>query len=108
MLELGEYAISAHRNIGALTASCADVLVCVGSLAKSIAEASEILQDKIFIFNTSDEAKFKVRELIRESDIILVKGSQGARMEKIVAEIIAEPQRKKELLVRQSQRWLSK
>jgi len=37
-----------------------------------------------------------------------VKGSQGMRMEKIVAEIMAEPQRKKELLVRQSKRWLSK
>jgi UDP-N-acetylmuramyl pentapeptide synthase len=82
--------------------------VCVGSRAKFIAETSKMSQDKIFIFDTSDDAKFKIRDLIRERDVILVKGSQGMRMEKIVAEIIAEPQRKKELLVRQSKRWLSK
>jgi len=108
MLELGKHSIPAHQNIGALTASCADILVAVGSQAKFIAEASKIPQDKIFIFNTADEAKLKVRELIQEGDIILVKGSQGMRMEKIVAEIMAEPQRQKELLVRQSERWLSK
>ncbi len=108
MLELGEYAGLAHRKIGELTASCVDILVCVGLQAKLIAEASKIPKDKIFVFNTSDEAKLKVRELISEGDIILVKGSQGVRMEKIVAEIMNEPQRKKELLVRQSERWLSK
>lgn len=106
MLELGEYTIPAHQGIGMLAASCADILVCVGSRAKLIAEASKIAQDKIFIFNTFDEAKLKVRELIHEGDIILVKGSQGMRMEKIVAEIMAEPEKKKELLVRQSRKWL--
>ncbi len=108
MLELGKHSIPAHRNIGALAASCVDILVCVGSRAKSIAEASKMAQDKIFIFDTSDDAKFKIRDLIRERDVILVKGSQGMRMEKIVAEIMAEPERKGELLVRQSQKWLSK
>ena len=108
LLELGEYTISAHRDIGALTTSCADILVCVGSRAKFIAETSKMSQDKIFIFDTSDDAKFKIRDLIRERDVILVKGSQGMRMEKIVAEIMAEPKRKGELLVRQSKKWLSK
>lgn len=108
MLELGEYTIPAHQNIGALVDSCADILVCVGSRAKFIAEASKMAQDKIFIFDTSDDAKFKIRSLIRQRDVILVKGSQGMRMEKIVAEIMTESQRKKELLIRQSKRWLSK
>lgn len=108
MLELGEHAIESHKKIGLIAASCANILVCVGQLAKYIAETSKMPKDKIFIFKTADEAKFKVRELIRSGDIILVKGSQGIRMEKIVAEIMAEPQRKKELLVRQSKNWLHK
>jgi len=62
----------------------------------------------IYKFDTSDEAKLKVKELIKEGDLILVKGSQGMRMEKIVAEIMGEPQKSKELLVRQSGKWLSK
>jgi len=108
MLELGEHTIPAHQNIGALADSCADILVCVGLRARVIAETSKIVQDRIFTFDTSDDAKFKIRDLIREGDVILVKGSQGVRMEKIVAEIMAEPLRKKELLIRQSKRWLSK
>jgi len=108
MLELGEYTTLTHRDIGALADSCVDILVCVGSRAKFIAEASKMAKDRIFTFDASDDAKFKIRSLIRERDVVLVKGSQGMRMEKIVAEIMAEPQRKKELLVRQSKRWLSK
>ncbi len=108
MLELREHTTSAHRDIGALADSCADILVCVGLRAKFIAEASKMAQDKIFIFGTSDDAKLKIHDLIRERDVILVKGSQGMRMEKIVAEIMAEPERKGQLLVRQSKKWLSK
>lgn len=108
MLELGEYAIESHRKIGLTTASCADILVCVGKWAKFIAETSEIPKDKIFTFNNSDEAKIKIREMIKTGDLILIKGSQGMRMEKIVAEIMAEPHRQKELLVRQSKNWISK
>lgn len=108
MLELGEHAITSHKNIGLITDSCADILVCVGPLAKLIAESSKITKDKIFTFNTSNEAKSKIHSLIQSDDVILVKGSQGIRMERIVAEIMAEPQRSKELLVRQSKNWLSK
>jgi hypothetical protein len=42
-----------------------------------------------------------VQERLAENDLILVKGSQGVRMEKTVKEIMAEPLRAGELLVRQ-------
>lgn len=108
MLELGEHAIESHRNIGSMTASCADILVCVGPLSKFIAETSKIPKDKIFTFKAANEAKIKIRNLIKYGDAVLVKGSQGMRMEKIVAEIMEQKERKKELLVRQSKNWLSK
>ncbi len=110
MLELGEHTIPAHQNIGTLAASCADILVCVGSRAKFIADsaANQMSKNNIFTFDVSTGAIKKVRELVEKGDLILVKGSQGMRMEKIVEEIMAESQRKKELLVRQSERWLFK
>ena len=110
MLELGEHTIPAHQNIGTLAASCADILVCVGSRAKFIADsaANQMSKNNIFTFDVSTGAIKKVRELVEKGDLILIKGSQGMRMEKIVEEIMAESQRKKELLVRQSERWLFK
>lgn len=110
MLELGKYTIQAHQEIGNLAGSFVDLLICVGSRAKFIADSAfnQMPAGNIFKFDTSDEAKLKVKELIKEGDLILVKGSQGIRMEKIVEEIMAEPERKKDLLVRQSKKWLSK
>lgn len=110
MLELGEHSEKAHRDIGIFASEIVDVLVCIGPLAKLITESAsnKLPPDKIFMFDNSNEAKLKVRELVHEHDLILVKGSQGMRMEKIVEEIVAEPSQAKNLLVRQSKKWLAK
>ena len=42
---------------------------------------------------------------MEEGDIILAKGSQGVRIEKVVKEVMAEPDRAEELLVRQDKSW---
>lgn len=122
MLELGKYSIEAHRETGNMAGSFVDLLICVGARAKFIADSaanqlaptivSGMSKENIFSFDTSDEAKHKVAEFIQENDLILVKGSQGMRMEKIVAEIMADPPagggNKKDFLVRQNGRWLEK
>ena len=43
--------------------------------------------------------------MIKEEDLILIKGSQGIRMEKIAEEIMAHPEMKEEFLVRQDAIW---
>ena len=105
MLELGEYSEKAHSDIGAFANGIVDILVCVGPCAKFIASA---FMKEVFTFDTSNDAKLKVQELIHAHDLVLVKGSQGMRMEKIVEVIMADLENKKNLLVRQSYRWLSK
>lgn len=110
MLELGKYTIQAHQEAGNMAGSFIDLLICVGVRAKFIADSAfnQMPRENIYRFETSDEAKLKIKELIKEDDLILVKGSQGMRMEKIVEEIMAEPDKKGELLVRQSKKWLTK
>lgn len=110
MLELGQYSIQAHQKAGDFVGTFATLLITVGLKAKFIAEAAghQMLKENILSFTTSAEAASKVRELVKESDLILVKGSQGMRMEKVVEEIMAEPERKRELLVRQNKKWIIK
>ncbi|OGN12506.1 MAG: hypothetical protein A3C71_01915 [Candidatus Yanofskybacteria bacterium RIFCSPHIGHO2_02_FULL_43_15c] len=110
MLELGKYSIQAHRDVGNFAGTFADLLITVGARAKFMADAAgnQMPKENILSFDTSAEASGVVKELIKDGDLILVKGSQGMRMEKIVEEIMAEPEKKRELLVRQSKRWLEK
>ncbi len=110
MLELGEYTETAHAKIGDLAGEFCDYLICVGNRARFIGASAtkKMITDKIFYFDESIEARKKVQELIQEGDIVLIKGSQGMRMERIVEEIMAEPEKKSVLLVRQSAKWLEK
>ena len=49
-----------------------------------------------------------MKEIIKSGDVILVKGSQSMRMERIVIEIMLESENAKDLLVRQEKEWLEK
>jgi len=105
MLELGAYTEKGHREVGEYAAMAGiNKLIVVGERARDIARGAEsagMKFDNIFHFKNTEETGRFVQARIREHDILLVKGSQGMRMEKIVQEIMAEPLRAKELLVRQ-------
>ena len=108
MLELGKYTEQAHRAIGDLAAGFVDVLLCVGARAKFIAdEAIErgMPRERVQTFNDSVSAGQALDPMLREGDLVLVKGSQGIRMEKAVLEIMAHPESAKTLLVRQDEYW---
>ena len=46
-----------------------------------------------------------LQNLMQTGDVILVKGSQGIRLERLIEEVMREPERAEELLVRQSKAW---
>lgn len=112
MLELGKYTEEGHRSVGEqVVASKISQLIVVGEKARDIARGAEskgMKKDNIFYFPNSEEARIFVQNRIGENDLILIKGSQGMRMEKIVKEIMAEPLRAEELLVRQDKEWQNK
>jgi len=112
MEELGENSRKAHRQIGRLIVEKnIDILFAVGDKAKDIAAAAEekgMKKDNIFTFNNSQEASAAVLNEIHHGDVILIKGSQSARMERITKTIMAEPLKAEELLVRQSKSWQNK
>lgn len=111
MLELGDYSYGAHREIGFKIVELGlDMLVTVGERSKAIAMGAEeagLAKSAVSNFPTSREAGEFLINKIKANDIILVKGSQGMRMERVVKEIIAEPARAGELLARQEKKWLN-
>ena len=111
MLELGKHTIEAHKNIGRIAKENCDVLVVVGPRAKNIKEgAIEVGMEEasIFEFLDSREAGNFIKDFVRAGDIVLVKGSQGMRMERVVEAILLDQENKEKLLVRQDEEWRKK
>lgn len=112
MLELGDYEDEGHKIVGQRIAEIkTDKLIVVGEKAELIARGAleaEMDAQNIAYFKNKEEALGFIKNSIKEGDLILVKGSQGARMEKIVKEIIADRNKAQELLVRQGSEWESK
>ncbi|MEJ0021982.1 MAG: UDP-N-acetylmuramoyl-tripeptide--D-alanyl-D-alanine ligase [Candidatus Doudnabacteria bacterium] len=110
MTELGNKTESGHREVaGKIMENNIDLVFLVGENARIVEH--ELRKRKfggqVKWFETADQARIPIQDELREQDTILVKGSQAGRMEKIVKEIMDEPLRAEELLVRQSQKWLA-
>jgi UDP-N-acetylmuramoyl-tripeptide--D-alanyl-D-alanine ligase len=110
MLELGDASETSHADIGKIAAGLnLRKLVTVGELGKEIAEsalANGMKSEDVISFGSSDEAGKKVLEILTPESVVLIKGSQGVRMEKITKELLAEPTAAGHLLVRQYGKWI--
>jgi len=88
MLELGDTSVHLHKEAGEqATRTGWDILVTVGPQGRFIVEGARsagLSPDRIFSFATSEEAADGILALLRESDLVLVKGSRGIQTEKII------------------------
>lgn len=109
MRELGEYSDAANASVGkAVAEGKIDVLVVCGTLGAGIADsaiANGMNLDRVFFRENSADAGLFLQEIIEPGDVILVKGSQGSRMEKVVKELMANPLEAPFLLVRMNDEW---
>lgn len=103
MLELGVETENLHREVGLFAAGLGiDIVITIGEAGKYTAKAAReagMDENKVISFSDSASAGRFVQDLIKEGDIILVKGSRGIKAEKIVKEIMAEPLLASSLLV---------
>jgi UDP-N-acetylmuramoyl-tripeptide--D-alanyl-D-alanine ligase len=108
MMELGRYSVEEHRKVGACAAKHADLLITVGFRARDIAQGAldaGMGEGSIIQHEDSGKAGKELELLLKEGDCILIKGSQSMRMERAVEEVMQEPERAAELLVRQDAEW---
>jgi UDP-N-acetylmuramoyl-tripeptide--D-alanyl-D-alanine ligase len=90
MLELGDHAASAHDEIGTFAGKTADVVVALGEFAPRIVRAAQragLPSDRAFVAETADEAVAAVMPLLNGQARVLVKGSRGMRLERVVEQI---------------------
>ncbi len=109
MAELGNLSMSEHEAVGKQVAEVANIFIAVGEEMKAAVAAAKMAGMKcgdVVWFATPTEAGRWLDANIETGDIVLVKGSQSARMEKAVRDVLAEPLRSSELLVRQERYWL--
>ena len=112
MLELGINTEKGHRDAAKKFSEIKNgVFFAVGKRMRVAAEELEkrkVSPERIFVFENPEEAGRKLETIIKKNDLILVKGSQGMRMEKVVEEIMAEPEKAEDLLCRQDESWKSR
>jgi UDP-N-acetylmuramoyl-tripeptide--D-alanyl-D-alanine ligase len=91
MLEMGDFEEEAHRIVGRRAAEVVDGLLTVGPRARYIHEEFvELRPNRLAAhFETKDELVAYLREVMREGDLILVKGSRGVQMETVIEAVRA-------------------
>jgi UDP-N-acetylmuramoyl-tripeptide--D-alanyl-D-alanine ligase len=90
MLELGDHAPRAHQDVGSLAGKSADVVIAIGEFAPRIVEsarAAGLSKDRAFTVESADQAVAALVPLLNPSARVLVKGSRGMRLERVVEQI---------------------
>lgn len=111
MLEIGKYTPEAHRAIVRRFPEWGDLLITIGPRARFAAEEARergMPAERIWSFYTADEVEKELQPFLEEGDLILIKGSQAIRLERVVETIMAHPERASELLCRQEKFWKKK
>ncbi len=111
MLELGNETKDLHTQLGKRVAELTDInyLITIGKPAHFIADGARTAgksEDTIYEFDNKETAGSFLQDRIKQGDLILFKASRGVvaetpgtRFEKLVLEVMEQPQKAKDLLV---------
>ena len=110
MAELGEQTESGHRSVAAKIVELGiSSVFLIGEKTKYIEDELSLRKyaGRVAYFPDSEAAAKHITTSLYSGDVLLVKGSQSARTEKIVKACMKNPGEAKHLLVRQSSEWLT-
>jgi len=120
MVRLGDYDEEAHRLVGRKVAQCADFLIVHGERSVIVAESAMqagLPAKCITITSTHEDAAQVARQITEDAntgrsgsnfqhtDVLLIKGSEETRMERVTELLLAQPVEAPERLVRQTPGW---
>ena len=88
MLELGEFSEALHKKIGEeVSKNNIDILITVGELGKLINDTADNSSLKKYHFDNNEEAIKKIKSIMKNKDIVLVKASNAMKFIEIVEAI---------------------
>lgn len=88
MLELGDFTEEGHRQVGRLLAEEGySVVFTFGEAANFIAKEAKLAGLEVYRCNSHLEMANAYNDIREKGDVILVKGSRGLRMERVVEEL---------------------
>lgn len=84
MLELGSYEEEAHRRLGRLMSGLPiDIFIAVGPL---MAFAASEFSGSVYKLQSAGEAGKLLRDICKKGDTVLIKGSRGMNMDRVLAD----------------------
>jgi UDP-N-acetylmuramoyl-tripeptide--D-alanyl-D-alanine ligase len=93
MLELGDYAREAHRSLGSFVGEMhADLLYVAGAFAGEVREGAlegGLKEEQVHCCTNAEEIAASLHDYLRSGDLLLVKGSRGMQMERVI-EVLSE------------------
>ncbi len=94
MLELGNWSVRAHSEIGKFAAKCGvDFLITVGEKSRYVMQAAidaGLELKSVLHFDDSVETAGRINEFIRSGDFVLLKGSRGMKLEVVLSALQGE------------------
>ncbi|TMB66628.1 MAG: hypothetical protein E6J51_07300 [Chloroflexi bacterium] len=93
MLELGDHAARAHDEIGSLAGKTADIVIAVGEFAPRVVESARragLAKERAYVVEGADQVVAALGPLLTPQTQVLVKGSRGMRLERVVEQIREE------------------
>ena len=86
MLELGEHSASAHREIAdrLIELRAADLVIGVGEAMRALVDQIRGSTRAVHLADLSGDRADRAADLIEPGDLVLLKGSRGMRLERVV------------------------
>lgn len=108
MADLGELSATAHAELGRYLAGKVDHLMAVGEAGQLIAQAAieaGLPAEAAQITFTHADAAQAIRPHLSPQTMVLFKASAEARLERVVADLLAEPEQDRSRLARAEAGW---